>query len=102
MITKATFIAIADKLDEFYNGEINESFEKLGIVDNRITDCMDAIVEALDQEMDPECYAQEDSNIIYSSYLCEWLFHTGEFQEMCPTAAALYDYIDSKYTNEAE
>lgn len=95
---KKNFVTIVKELDTYYNGDIAEAFNKLNIYENRITHSMDLIIDALDEEIDPKHYARND-DLTYDcgSYLCEWLFGHGEFQEKCSTAEELYDYIAQKY-----
>jgi hypothetical protein len=103
MINRDSFIKIMNELDEFFNGEVREAFEKLGIYDSRIQDEMDKIIAAIDNDVDPLHLAQEDKFTSFSgSYLCEWLFGISEFNEKCPTSADLYDYICSAYATHAE
>ena len=101
MMNKETFVTIINELDSYFNGDISEGFDKLGIYENNINRCFDNILTAIDKEMDPECYAEEDPlTCDCGSFVCCWLFCETEFQEKCPTAEALYDYIEKKY-NEA-
>lgn len=98
-MNKKTFTTIVNQLDSYYNGDISEGFAKLGIYENSINICMDAILDVLDDEIDPERYAEEDPYTKYSgSYVCAWLFDCTEFQDVCPTAEDLYDYIEKKYS----
>lgn len=99
MMNKETFVVIINELDSYFNGDIAEGFDKLGIYENHINSCFDNILTAIDKEVDPECYAEEDAlTKDCGSYVCCWLFSETEFQEKCPTAEALYDYIESKYS----
>jgi hypothetical protein len=103
MINRDSFIKIVNELDEFFNGEVREAFEMLGIYDNRIQDEMDKIIAAIDNDVDPLHLAQEDKFASFSgSYLCEWLFGMSSFNEECPTGADLYDYICAVYASHAE
>ena len=98
-MNKKTFATIVNHLDLYYNGDISEGFAKLGICETGIDSSMDAILDVIDDEIDPERYAEEDTYTKYSgSYVCAWLFDSTEFQEICPTAEALYDYIEKKYS----
>ena len=103
MINRDSFIAIVDELDEFFNGEVREAFEKLDIYESRIQDEMDKIITAIDNDVDPLHLAQEDKfTTLSGSYLCEWLFGTSSFNEECQTGADLYDYICAAYAAHAE
>ena len=103
MIKRDSFIRIMNELDEFFNGEVRDAFEMLGIYDNRIQDEMDKIIAAIDEDVDPLHLAKDDVLASVSgSYLCEWLFSISEFNEKYPTAADLYDYICAVYANHAE
>lgn len=103
MIKKESFVQIMNTLDEFYNGEIAEAFDKLGIYECKFSEHMDVIVNAIDEAVDPECFAEEDENTIDSgSYICDWLFGIGKINEICPTAEELYDYIVNKYLKAVE
>ena len=98
MMNKETFVTIINELDSYFNGDISEGFDKLGIYENNINRCFDNILTAIDKEMDPECYAEEDPlTSDCGRFVCCWLFCETEFQEKCPTAEALYDYITAKY-----
>ena len=103
MINRDSFITIVSVLDEFFNGEVKEGFELLGICDNRIQDEMDKIVAAIDNDVDPLHLAQKDNFTAWSgSYLYEWLFGDSSFNEECQTGADLYDYICTVYADHAE
>ena len=97
-MTKDTFVKIANMLDEFFNGEPAKALDALGIGECIFTKCMDTIIDAIDAEMDPDQKAKNDEYCIMSgSYLYEWLFGMNEFNEICATAEALYDYIIAQY-----
>ena len=97
MISKDSFITIVNALDEFWHDK-NEHLVALGISDNYFHDFADAILGAIEADIDPKHMARTDE-LTYDcgNYLCEWLFGQGEFQEKCPNAEALYDYIVAKY-----
>ena len=99
MMNKSTFITIMNEMDKFYN-ETWKSMEALGFNQdsNAITIAMDTILEAVDKEIDPKRLAKDN---IYTeesgSFLFEWLFGETEFNEVCKTAGALYDFILNIY-----
>ena len=98
MIERDNFIKIMDTLDDYYNGDIAKAFEILGMSENNIHTHMDAIIDAIDADMDPKHLGRADNLTAFcGSYICEWLFGTGEFQEKCKTAGELYDYIVAAY-----
>lgn len=98
MIAKESFVAQMEVFDEFFNGEISEAFDKLDIYESRLSRLMDKLVNSIDKDIDPDHLAESDENTSYcGSYVCEWLFGKSEFQEVCSTAEALYDYIVKKY-----
>ena len=99
MITKESFVKIMNALDEYYVGDIYKAFQLLQIEDaNAITALIDVICEAIDKDIDPRHFAKYD-DLTYDcgSYIFEWLFGEGAFQEECKTAEELYDYIMKAY-----
>ena len=98
MMKKENFVKIMDVLDEYFNGEIAEAFKLLNMGDNRISDKFDIIISAIDMEIDPLGLAREDElTVDCGSYVCSWLFSDTDFNEVCPNASTLYDYIVNKY-----
>lgn len=97
MISRDSFITIVNALDKFWN-EKNEHLVALGIFDNYFHEFADEILTAIEEDIDPKHTARTD-DLTYDcgTYICEWLFGQGEFQETCPNAGALYDYIVAKY-----
>lgn len=97
MISRDSFIAIVNTFDEYWNDKI-EHLEALGISESYFNCAFDVIIDAIETDIDPEHTASKD-DLCYDcgSYICEWLFGGGEFQERCPDAGALYDYIVAKY-----
>ena len=103
MITRENFIKIVDALDEYFNGDISKALYTLDMSENAITDLMDNILSAIGREIDPEERARTDEKVAdCGDYLCSYLFSETEFQETCPTAGALYDYIISVYETRKE
>jgi hypothetical protein len=103
MITKDSFIKIVDALDEYFNGDVAKALYALNISENVITDLMDNILSAIGREIDPEEKARTDEKVSdCGDYICSYLFSETEFQELCPTAGALYDYIRSVYETHKE
>ena len=103
MITKDNFIKIVDALDEYFNGDVAKALYALSISENVITDLMDNILSAIGREIDPQEKARTDEKVAdCGDYLCSYLFSETEFQELCPTAGALYDYITSVYETHKE
>ena len=97
MISRDSFIEIVNALDEFWGDKI-EHLNALGIGENYFNSFADVIIEAIEKDIDPKHTAREDEHCYdCGAYLCEWLFGTGDFQEVCPDAGALYDYITAKY-----
>ena len=95
---KENFVKVMDILDEYFNGEIAEAFKLLEISENRITDKFDTIISVMDAEIDPLGLACDDEHTAdCGSYVCAWLFSDTDFNEICPNAGALYDYIQEKY-----
>ena len=98
MITKDSFVKIVNAFDAYYNGEINDALEALGIQENAFTALMDTICEAISKDIDPRHFAKDDDlTCDCGSYIFEWLFGEGAFQEECKTAEELYDYIMKAY-----
>lgn len=98
MMKKETFVVIMTEMDTYFNGDIADAFHKLGASENVINNCMDNILSALTKEIDPLKIAATDPfTEDCGDYICEWLFGGGEFQEKCPTAESLYDYIYEQY-----
>ena len=98
MITKETFVTMVNAFDEYFNGEIYEALKTIGAQENNIDPIFDSMIDALDKEVDPKRLARDDDNTYdCGSYVCEWLFGEGEFQEVCKTAEELYDYIAARY-----
>ena len=104
MITKETFCIIIDEADKYFNGNINKAFELLQINENIISDAMDTIIGAIDDEIDPKHKAIDDDYCWdCGSFIWQWIcgLDDGEdsFRNKCPTAGDLYDYIISAYKN---
>lgn len=101
MITKESFVKIVNACDAYFNGEAFDALKILGMDENLINNYFDAIIDAVDNDIDPKHVARND-DFTYDcgSYVCEWLFGTGEFQEKCKTAEELYDYIIEQYESE--
>lgn len=97
MISRDSFISIVNTLDEYWNDKI-EHLEALGISESYFNSALDVILSAIEEDIDPMHTARDD-DLCYDcgSYVCEWLFGTSKFQEVCPNAGALYDYIVAKY-----
>lgn len=98
---KENFIKIIEALDEYFNGDFSEGMAKLGVQEIIVDKYMDAILEALDAEIDPlNLGAKDEHTADCGSYLCVWLFdEDNQFHEVCPNAGALYDYISTAYEN---
>lgn len=98
---KENFIKIIEALDEYFNGDFKEGITKLGVQEIIVDKYMDAILEALDLEIDPlKLGAKDEYTADCGSYLCVWLFdENNQFHEVCPNAEALYDYISAAYEN---
>jgi hypothetical protein len=95
---KENFVKVMDVLDEYFNGEIAEAFKLLEISENRIADKFDTIISVMDAEVDPLGLARDDERTAdCGSYVCAWLFSDTDFNEICPNAGALYDYIQEQY-----
>lgn len=95
---KENFVKVMDVLDEYFNGEIAEAFNLLKMSENRITDKFDTIICAMDAEVDPLGLASDDERVAdCGSYVCSWLFGDTDFNEICPDAGTLYDYIQGQY-----
>ena len=104
MITKETFCTIIDEADKYFNGNINKAFELLQINENIISDAMDTIIGAIDDEIDPKHKAIDDDYCWdCGSFIWEWICGIDEgkdsFRNKCPTAGDLYDYIIKAYEN---
>ena len=102
MISKENFVTIVNAFDEYWN-EKAEALNKLDIYECYFHSFADTILDAIEKEIDPMQLAQTDE-LTYDcgAFLCEWLFSTGKFQEVCPTAESLYDYIVEKYQMKKE
>jgi len=100
MISKESFCKIADTLDEFFNGETFEAFSKLKIHESKLHEEMDIILGAIDADIDPKNKAAEDDEIPSGSFVCEWLFGSTRFNEICPNSASLYDYVVKAYESK--
>ena len=97
MIKRESFIKIVDALDEYWSDKI-EHLKALYIYESYFNDFTDVIINAIEADMDPKHTARDDElTADCGAYISEWLFGTGEFQEKCPDAGALYDYIVAKY-----
>ena len=95
---KENFVKVMDILDEYFNGEIAEAFNLLGMSENHITDKFDTIIIVMDAEVDPLGLAHDDEHTAdCGSYVCSGLFGDTDFNEICPDAGALYDYIKERY-----
>ena len=100
MINKESFIKIVDTLDAYFNGEVYEAMKTLGLTEGVFDAYMDNIIEALEVDIDPAKLARNDDYCYdCGSYINEWLFGAGEFQEKCKSAADLFDYICTAYSN---
>lgn len=103
MINRDSFVKIMKVLDEYYNGDTKDALDTLGIHECVLHDHMDAITNALDEDVDPLKLATKDVHTASSgSYIYEWLFETSDFNEMCKDEVSLYDYICSVYTEHNE
>lgn len=101
ILTRENFIKIVDAIDEYYCGEVALARATLGIEECVTNELMDIILDAISETVDPKHIAVIDENTSdCGDYICAYLFTETEFQEICPTAGALYDYIKEKY-NEA-
>ena len=99
MITKASFVKIMDKLDEYHNGEIWKALQTLGIEENIFTNLLDTITDVMNEEVDPKHLARTDElTMDCGCYVQDWLFGSSEINEKCKTAEELYDYIIKKYS----
>lgn len=97
MIEKENFIKVMDALDELWNDKL-EAMNALGISESYFMAFSDEIAEAIDRDVDPKHLARTDElTCDCGSYVIEYLIGEGEFQEVCPTAEALYEYIVNKY-----
>ena len=103
MIAKETFCTIVNEADKYFNGDIHKAFELLQISENIISDAMDTIIGAIDDEIDPKHKAIDDDYCWdCGSFVWEWicgLNEEGSFRSKCPTAGNLYDYIIKVYEN---
>ena len=97
MISRESFIEIVNILDEYWGDKIPH-LEALGFGEAYFSFFADVIIEAIEKDIDPKHTARND-DLCYDcgAYLGEWLFGKGDFQEVCPDAGALYDYIVAKY-----
>ena len=101
MINKESFVTIMNQADDYYNGNILKAFNMLGIGENIINDVIDGILVAIDNDVDPQRRANlNDFTKDCGSYIWEWLIGLSEFNEICKTAAELYDYIIKEYERE--
>lgn len=99
MINKTSFIETMNILDEYFNGEMAKARNTLGIGECRTNELMDKLITAIADDVDPKHLAREDELVAdCGCYICEYLFGVGEFQETCPNAEKLYDYIAKKYS----
>jgi hypothetical protein len=99
MITKASFVKIMDKLDEYYNGEIWKALQALGIEENVFTNLLDTITDVMNEEVDPKHLARTDElTMDCGCYVHDWLIGNSEINEKCKTAEERYDYISEKYS----
>ena len=97
MITKESFISIVNALDEYWSDKLDH-LKALGIYESYFNDFTDVIIDAIEADIDPKHIARDDDlTADCGAYILEWLFGAGEFQEKCPDAGALYDYIVAKY-----
>lgn len=97
MISRNSFIEIVNALDEFWGDKIAH-LEALGFGENYFSSFADVITEAIEKDIDPKHTARDDEHCCdCGSYVFEWLFGVNKFQEICPDAGALYDYITAKY-----
>lgn len=100
MISRDSFIEMVNALDEFWGDKI-EHLEALGFGENYFSSFADVITEAIEKDIDPKHTARDDEHCYAcGAYLCEWLFGTDDFQEVCPDAGALYDYTVAKYQQQ--
>lgn len=97
MISKESFVKIVNALDEYWNDKA-EILKKLDIHECYFHTFTDTIIDALEADIDPKHTVRND-DLVYDcgAYIIKWLFGEGEFQETCPTAESLYDYIQNKY-----
>ena len=101
MINKESFIAIMNQAYAYYNGDILKAFDMLGMGENVVNDVMDGILEAINNDVDPQRHANlNDLTKDCGSYIWEWLLGPSEFNEVCKTAEELYDYIIKEYERE--
>lgn len=101
-MTKENICTILQELDEFYN-DYAPALEQAGmsLEGSRIMRIMDTITDALSCELDPKGLGKYDDHGYDSgSLLYSWLFGCDQFQEVCPTAEALYNYCKSLYKEE--
>ena len=99
-LTRENFIKIIDAIDEYYCGDVAQARAVLGIGECVTNELMDIILDAISETVDPKRLAAKDENTSdCGDYICTYLFAETEFQEICPTAGALYDYIKEKYSD---
>lgn len=94
---KENFVDIVNNLDEFYNKTLPQ-LDALGMMseDAPILRYFDEIVAAISYEVDPDNLGENE--LTYESpILCEYLF-SNRFKNLLPDAAALYDFIQTKYS----
>lgn len=99
---KETFVIIMNELDTFFNDTM-EKMAKVGfdLNENPIIDSFDAIADAIHDEIDPDKLAHEDKYCAdYGSFIYEWLYGYTEFNDICPTAESLWDYILNAYAKK--
>jgi hypothetical protein len=102
MISKESFVSIMEALDEFWNDKV-EHLKALDIHESYFTNFTDKIIAALEEDIDPKKTARNDEYCYdCGTYICEWLFGEGEFQEKCKTAAELYEYIVAAQIRQVE
>lgn len=101
-MTRENFIKVMNVLDEYFNGDLPNALEKLGIGEWCIDRYIDTFCDVIDNEIDPLGVAHLDENPAVrdcGSYINEWLFGKSDFNETCKDAGALYDYIAAQYEN---
>lgn len=102
MITKTTFVALMNTLDEYWNDKA-PLLSQLGIEECYFHSFADNFTDALDREVDPKRLARYDKYCYdCGSFIIEWLLGDSEFQEVCKTAEELYDYIMTAYELQLE
>lgn len=97
---KKTFIIIMNELKHFY-GDTWEKVKALGFdpEHDAFTHFADMVYEALEEEVDPDRLAEKDKYCAEAeSFLFEWIFGDSDFNNLCPTAEDLWNYIQKSYS----